>query len=73
MGLSYYQRMHLLQHGFGCTEEDLKAAKKKASKDKFKRAVTKYFLPVSVLEDAAESGVRKTMRFMQRKRSSTAA
>lgn len=68
MSLSYYQRMHLLQNAFGHTEEDLKQAKKQANKDKFKRAVTKYFLPVQVLEDVAESSVRKTKRFMMKNR-----
>lgn len=70
MGLSYFQRMAILQNGFGHSEADLKEAMRKASNDKFKRAVTKYFLPVQLLEDAAESGVRKTKRYLQRRRQS---
>jgi hypothetical protein len=71
MGLNYFQRMAILQNGFGHSEADLKEAMRKANSDKFKRAVTKYFLPVQVLEDAAESGVRKTKRYLQRRRQST--
>jgi hypothetical protein len=71
MGLSYFQRMAILQNNCGHSEADLKEATRKAGNDKFKRAVTKYFLPVQILEDVAESGVRKTKRYLQRRRQST--
>ena len=71
MTLNYYHRVNLLQHFCGHSEEELKAAQKAASKDKFKRAVTKYFLPVQKLEDAAESAGRKTKRYLQRRRQSS--
>jgi len=56
--------MNLLQHVFGHNEADLKKAEKEVEATKFQRAVTKYFLPVQRLEDAAESGVRKTKRVL---------
>lgn len=62
LGLNYYYRMNLLEHICGHSKVELKAAQKKADRDKIKRSITKYFLPILKLEDAAESGLRKTKR-----------
>ena len=61
LGLNYYQRKELLEAS-GSSNEEVKQAQKAASSDKFKRAVTKYFLPAQIIHDAAESGIRKTKR-----------
>lgn len=67
LGLNYYQRKALLEQQ-GHSDQELRSAKKQANKDKFKRAVTKYFLPVQHLEDAAESAGRKIKKIMGHKR-----
>ena len=70
LGLNHYHRMNLLEHFCGHSKEELKAAQRTADRDKFKRAVTKYFLPMQKLEDAAESGLRKTKRIVKGRRNS---
>ena len=72
LGLNYYYRMNLLEHFCGHSREELKAAQRTADRDRLKRAVTKYFLPMQKLEDAAESGLRKTKRMVKGRRSSVA-
>lgn len=62
--LNHYHRVNLLQHFCGHSKEELKAAQKLVDRAKFKRAVSNFLLPVQTLEDAAESGLRKTKRLV---------
>ena len=72
MALSYYQRIAILQNLFGCTEDELKKAHKTADREKLKRAVTKAFLPAQKVEEVFQSAGRKTKRYLERRRHSSA-
>ena len=64
LNLNHYHRVNLLQHFCGHSKEELKAAQKTVERAKFKRALSNFLLPVQALEDAAESGLRKTKRLI---------
>eukprot|EP00542_Grammatophora_oceanica_P015905 CAMPEP_0194036700 /NCGR_PEP_ID=MMETSP0009_2-20130614/9067_1 /TAXON_ID=210454 /ORGANISM="Grammatophora oceanica, Strain CCMP 410" /LENGTH=302 /DNA_ID=CAMNT_0038678569 /DNA_START=117 /DNA_END=1025 /DNA_ORIENTATION=+ len=62
MCMNYYQRKNRLMALYGHSEAELKQAKRDAERMQRQRAVTKAFLPWSMLEDAVESAARKTKR-----------
>ena len=64
MMLNYYDRINILQHKFGYTEEEIKSAERLANREKRRRGVTRYFLPVSKVEEVAQSVGRKTKRLL---------
>lgn len=64
---SYYHRKHVLSL-YGHSEEEMKAAKKAVSKAKQQRYVTKYFLPVMMVEDAITSAGIKTKRLISKEK-----
>jgi len=66
--MSYWVRKDKLMYKFGYSEEEMKKAHKEAERAKLQRAVTKYFLPYSQVEDAITSGVRKAKRVIRGKR-----
>jgi hypothetical protein len=64
MTINHYQRKHLLtMHGH--TEEEIKQAKRDASKVKRQRAVTRQFLMFQKVEDVLESTSRKAKRIIK--------
>jgi hypothetical protein len=67
--MNYYVRKNTLIHKCGYSEEDLKRATKQAGRVQMQRAVTKYFLPYSKVEEVLTSGVRKAKRVVKGKRS----
>lgn len=67
MVLSYYHRKNVLSWQYGHTEEEIKAAKKEASRLKFKREITRNFLIAMPAEAVVESARRKAKRFFQKK------
>lgn len=62
MMLNYYHRRNILHYAYGYSEQQLDQAEKCTNKFKRQRALTKYFLPCSVLEDLLTSIVRKANR-----------
>mmetsp|Transcript_17120 Transcript_17120/g.25934 ORF Transcript_17120/g.25934 Transcript_17120/m.25934 type:complete len:311 (+) Transcript_17120:213-1145(+) len=60
--LNYYQRKNILMWQYGYSETELKKATKQSEKAAFQRSVTKYFLPVSKVEEALQSAGRKAKR-----------
>ena len=64
--ISYYTRKNLLMLTYGHSEEEVKKATKASNKASFQRGVTKYFLPVSKVEEAVQSAARKTRRVVKR-------
>lgn len=69
MIMNYYVRTNLLTFKYGVTEKELKAATKAANREKRLRAITKALLPYQLVEDLAQSAVRKTKRLASGKRS----
>ncbi|CAJ1962709.1 unnamed protein product [Cylindrotheca closterium] len=67
MVLSYYHRKNVLSWQYGHTEADIKAAKKEASRTKFKREITCGLLMAMPVEAAVESARRKTKRYFHKK------
>jgi hypothetical protein len=59
--LNYYQRMELLEHA-GYTPEQLKRTTRRINAIKRQRETTKFFLPVSKVEEAVQSASRKVKR-----------
>lgn len=68
MIMNYYVRTNLLTFKYGATEKELKAATKAANREKRSRAITKALLPYQLVEDLAQSAVRKTKRLASGKR-----
>ena len=68
MIMNYYVRTNLLTFKYGATEKELKAATKAANREKRCRAITKALLPYQLVEDIAQSAVRKTKRLASGKR-----
>jgi hypothetical protein len=68
MIMNYYVRTNLLTFKYGATEKELKAATKAANREKRSRAITKALLPYQLVEDLAQSAVRKTKRLAGGKR-----
>jgi hypothetical protein len=64
--INYYTRKNLLMWTYGHSEEEVKKATKASNKASFQRGVTKYFLPVSKVEEAVQSAARKTIRVVKR-------
>jgi hypothetical protein len=62
LSINYYHRKELLINDLGMSEEEVKAASKKVSKDKMRRALTRTFLPLHRVEDVLESSRRKVRR-----------
>jgi len=62
MCMNYYTRRNILTFKCGYKEEEVKAASKEADKAKRGRAVTKYLLPYSKVEDFVTSAGRKAKR-----------
>jgi hypothetical protein len=62
MVLSYYTRKNILSWKYGITEDELKAAHKKAKQEKLRRNLTITLLPLMKVEDALESAKRKAKR-----------
>jgi len=60
--LNYYQRKNILMWQYGYSEAELMKATKQSEKAAFQRSVTKYFLPVSKVEEALQSAGRKAKR-----------
>jgi hypothetical protein len=67
MCLNYYQRRNLLMWIYSLEESALKKATKEAERCKRERAITKYFLPYSKVEDFVTSAGRKVKRFVKGK------
>jgi len=63
--LNYFQRRRILL-GMGYSEEEMKETVQETNRERFKRSVTRYFLPISQLEEAAESLCRKVRRIMSK-------
>ena len=63
--LNYFQRRRILS-GIGYSDEDIKKAENEASRERFKRTITRTFLPISRLEDMSESLRRKVKRRMNK-------
>ena len=59
--LNYFQRRRILS-GIGYSEEDIKKAEKEATRERFKRTITRTLLPISRFEDMSESLCRKVKR-----------
>mmetsp|Transcript_3224 Transcript_3224/g.5063 ORF Transcript_3224/g.5063 Transcript_3224/m.5063 type:complete len:328 (-) Transcript_3224:384-1367(-) len=70
---NYFRRKNILMACAGFSEKDLKKATREVERAKFKRNLTKTFLPAWKFEDVLESAARKTKRAVTRKnkRSST--
>lgn len=66
--VNYYTRKNTLMWTYGVSEEELKKATKAASRAAFQRGVTKYFLPVSKVEEVVASAARKTKRVVTGKK-----
>jgi hypothetical protein len=64
MNINHYQRKHLLRM-YGHTEEEIKQAKRDASKVSSQRAVTRQFLMFQKVEDVLESASRKAKRIIR--------
>ena len=62
----FCSRRNILTFKCGYKEEEVKAASKEADKAKRGRAVTKYFLPYSKVEDFVTSAGRKAKRVVQK-------
>jgi hypothetical protein len=62
--INYYTRKNLLMWTYGHSEEEVKKATKASNKASFQRGVTKYFLPVSKVEEAVQSAAHKTRRMV---------
>jgi hypothetical protein len=69
MCMNYYTRRNVLTYKFGYDEHEVKKASKLADKVKRERAVTKYFLPYSKVEDFVSSAGRKAKRVVVKKSS----
>lgn len=67
MLMNYYHRRNILMASGGYTEEELNKAEKEMNKIKAKRALTRAFLPMWKIEDAAESAQRKLKRVVKKK------
>jgi len=57
--LNYYQRKNILIHVAGYTNEEIELATKQIQRVKFQRKVTKTFLSLHKVKEAAESARRK--------------
>jgi hypothetical protein len=66
--VNYYTRKNTLMWTYGVSEEELKKATRAASRTAFQRGVTKYFLPVSKVEEVVASAARKTKRVVAGKK-----
>lgn len=64
---NYFRRKNILMACAGFSEKELKKATKEVERAKFKRNLTKTFLPAWKVEDALESAARKTKRAVTRK------
>mmetsp|Transcript_26340 Transcript_26340/g.37103 ORF Transcript_26340/g.37103 Transcript_26340/m.37103 type:complete len:289 (+) Transcript_26340:172-1038(+) len=62
MGLNYYERINILSHTYGYSEEDLKLAKKETKKVKKQRSLTRALVKLHMVEDFVESAGRKAKR-----------
>ena len=71
MQMNYYHRKNTLMWKIGHSDEELKKATKEVNKQRFQRGVTKYFLRMSKLEEAAQSAARKAKRLTTRKRNTS--
>lgn len=71
MCMNYYTRRNVLTFKFGYDEKEVKAAAKQADKCKRERALTKYFLPYSKVEDLVTSAGRKAKRVVAVKKQET--
>jgi hypothetical protein len=60
--ISNNTRKNLLIWTYGHSEEEVKKATKASNKASFQRGVTKYFLPISNVEEAVQSAARKSRR-----------
>jgi hypothetical protein len=69
--LSFYQRQHILQR-MGYSPEELKKAAKGVSKARRQREKTMLFLPISKLEEVAQSVKRKVKRRLSNRKKSNA-
>mmetsp|Transcript_8881 Transcript_8881/g.20550 ORF Transcript_8881/g.20550 Transcript_8881/m.20550 type:complete len:248 (-) Transcript_8881:101-844(-) len=67
MMLNYYARKNTLLWVCGLSDEDLKKATKDVHRAQFQRGVTKYFLPVSKVEEVAQSAKRKFKRAVNKR------
>ena len=67
--MNYYTRRNLLMWKYQVEEKEIKAATKQADKAKRGRAVTKYLLPYSKLEDFVTSAGRKAKRVVVKTKS----
>jgi len=65
MGLNYYRRKDILQNQYQFSEHEMHKAAKASSKIQFQRGITKYFLPVSKVEEAFTSVGRKTKKIFK--------
>jgi len=70
--LNYYQRKNILMWQYGYSEAELKKATKQAGRTALQRSVTKYFLPVSKVEEAFQSAGRKAKRVVGGNKKETA-
>lgn len=68
MVLSYYHRKNVLEWQYGFSEDVLDSAKKTVQKERFRREITRAFLPIMHVEAAIESAGRKTMRLFGKKK-----
>jgi hypothetical protein len=66
--VNYYTRKDLLMLTYGHSEEEVKQATKASNKASFQRGVTKYFLPVSKVEEVMEWCYRSSVRILVRAR-----
>jgi hypothetical protein len=71
MMMNYYIRCNVLEHHFGASTEELKAATNQANRIKRSRALTKAFLPLQKVEEIIQSLGRKTRRIACRRSSTT--
>jgi hypothetical protein len=62
LAINYYERKSLLKNNAGLTDEEIKQATKKVSKDKMRRNLTKTLAPFHKVEDVMESSKRKLKR-----------
>lgn len=69
MMMNYYNRRHVLTLSCGVTEDELLKAEKAANKIRSQRALTRALLPASKVEDFFSSGLRKTKRALNNKKS----
>lgn len=66
---NYFRRKNILMACAGFSERDLKKATREVERCKFKRAITKKFLPAWKVEDALQSAARKTKRAVKKRSS----